>query len=66
MIVASPTIEVGSTIELGSPVPITFGRADDNRAVLRSDDSSPATTPASSPHATASGSSISTPRTARG
>jgi hypothetical protein len=37
MVVASPTIEVGSTIELG-PVPITFGRADDNRAVLRSDD----------------------------
>ena len=37
LVVASPTIEPGSTIEAG-PVPITFGRADDNRAVLDSDD----------------------------
>jgi predicted component of type VI protein secretion system len=37
VVVASPTIEPGSTIEAG-PVPITFGRSDDNRAVLDSDD----------------------------
>ena len=37
VVVGSPTIEVGSTIELG-PVPVTFGRASDNRAVLDADD----------------------------
>ncbi len=37
VVVASPTIEPGSTIEAG-PVPITFGRAEDNRAVLGDDD----------------------------
>ena len=35
--VASPTIQLGSTLEAGA-VPITFGRADDNRAVLDDDD----------------------------
>jgi hypothetical protein len=37
VVLASPTIEPGSTIEAG-PVPITFGRSDDNRAVLGPDD----------------------------
>ncbi len=35
--IASPTIPLGSTLEAGA-VPITFGRADDNRAVLDDDD----------------------------
>lgn len=36
-VIASPTIPLGSTLEAGA-VPITFGRASDNRAVLEDDD----------------------------
>ena len=37
VVMASPSIELGKVFEPG-PVPLTFGRADDNTAVLSSDE----------------------------